>query len=694
LEQGIPAWQVLALTFTNKAAGEMRDRIDTMIESRQLSGRGLVISTFHSFCARLLRRYAHAAGLSDRYSVYDATDQRDAIKKAIAEVDLSTKNWPPASVGAGISNAKNQLLTAEEFSKQAGDFYQRTIAKVYQAYERMLRENDALDFDDLLLKTARLLRDNKDVRHELQERFQYLLIDEYQDTNHAQFLIAHTLAAKHANICVVGDPDQSIYGWRGADIGNILEFESHYPQAVVVPLGRNFRSTGHIVKAAADLIGHNRRRKHKALHTELGPGERPTINVCRDEHHEARLVADELRKRFDEESTPWRQMVVLYRINALSRVLEEALRDARIPYVIARGTAFYERKEVKDALSYLRLVSNPNDEVALRRIINTPTRGIGSTTLGKVQVHAIDQQLRLIDALRKARSISGLTNRAVGAIERFVKMLDAWRDAAQGQALLQPSLAELVERVIRESGLEAAYRNARVEEDRERLENLNELINAAADYTPPEDQPETESPTTAQALGSLLESISLVSDADAVDPASGAVTLMTLHTAKGLEYDVVIMIGLEQGILPHSRSAQSEDELEEERRLCFVGMTRARRHLTLTSASVRTNRGIRERTMQSLFLRELPQDAVLRCDLAGLDVDAILDADDPHDMHHDAGAAAGDLTVGCLVRHPKFGLGRIEALNPRPRGAAARVAFHGAGVRTLILEYAGLERVD
>jgi DNA helicase-2/ATP-dependent DNA helicase PcrA len=691
IARGVASGQILALTFTNKAAGEMRDRVGALLPAGLLDDRPPTVSTFHSFCARRLREYAEPAGMSPHYSIYDEADRREALKQAVRECGLSFQNFAPAAVGSAISRAKNALLGPEAYAADARDFFSRSVASVYPAYEKILRENDALDFDDLLLRMADLLRGKPAVREQLQQRYRYLLIDEYQDTNHAQFMIAHTLAAAHGNICVVGDPDQSIYGWRGADLGNILEFEEHYPKAAVVALGQNFRSTGHIVNAAAGLIRNNRRRKHKRLFTELGDGERPVAVICRDERHEAALVAGFLRRRHEQEGVPWKEMAVLYRINALSRVLEEAFRGARIPYVIARGTAFYERKEVRDALSYLRLIANPNDEVSLRRIINTPARSIGKTTLRKIELFAVDRQLRLFDALRRVAgngAEAGLSARAGGAVKRFVALIDRIRAAADRAA--EPAaggLRRLVEMVIRESGLEAMYMTG-TEEDRERLENLNELISAAAQFNPA--PPPADGAAPAPPLSQFLESVALVSDADMIDPATGVVTLMTLHAAKGLEFSAVSLVGLEESLLPLLRAAETDADLEEERRLCFVGMTRARRLLLLTRAAVRTRRGARARTLQSRFLNELPPDSLVWHDESEEGDDG---GGDDEAAGWAADALAGALPVGCIVRHPEYGLGRVEALTRRAGGASAVVAFPTAGTKTFIVGRAPLERV-
>ncbi len=706
IECGIPAWSILAVTFTNKAAREMRERIDHLVPADAPGRQGLTVATFHSLCARLLRRYAHHAGLSEAYSIYDTADQRDAVKQAINQANLDAKNFSPASVLSHISNAKNQLLTAEEFASLAGDFFGRSIARIYTQYEAILMQNRALDFDDLLLKMARLLRESETVRTELQRRYQYLLIDEYQDTNHAQFVIAHTLAAKHQNICVVGDPDQSIYAWRGADIRNILDFESQFPQAKVIALGQNFRSTGHIVATADQLIRTNSQRKHKDLFTELEDGEKPRVIRCRDERHEAALVIDELKRHAEEGDIAWKEMAVFYRVNALSRVMEEALRHANIPYTIARGTAFYDRQEIRDALGYLRVIANPNDETALRRIINTPTRGIGKTSLARVDVFAYDQNIALFDALRRVERIDGVSGKAQKSINEFVRMVDSWRGTllpADGTDMFAreavfASLADLVERVIRESGLESMYASARTAEDRERVENLEELVSSAADFHWPEELPEDAGPLAV--LSAYLESIALVSDADMVDPEQGAVTLMTLHAAKGLEFPAVCMIGLEEGLLPHSNAANEGDAgIEEERRLCYVGITRAMRHLQLTSAATRTHRGLRERTIASQFLRELPDDHIDRLDLAAdpfaFGEDGGSDGDEyPNDAPHPDDFAAGGFRAGQMVRHPQFGLGRIEWMTRERRITRARVAFLNIGAKTLILEYARLEPVE
>ncbi len=728
IAQGIPAWNILAVTFTNKAAGEMRERIDALVPASVPGRRGLTVCTFHALCTRLLRRYADCAGLDPAFVIYDAADQREALKAAILEADLSSEKWTPGTVQSAISKAKNELLAADDFASRAVDFRSRQIARIFTAYERILASSRALDFDDLLLRTARLLERHEGVRRELGERFRYLLVDEYQDTNLAQFVIARAIAGGHGNICVVGDPDQSIYGWRGADIRNILEFEEHFPNATVVALGENFRSTGHIVAAAASLIDHNGRRKPKRLFTSLGEGEPVGIISSRNERHEAQVVLDHVRT-WSEADVPYREMAVLYRMNALSRVIEDALRDAGVPYHIVRGTAFYDRKEIRDVLAYLRLVCNSADSVSLGRVVNFPPRGLGDTSLLRIEGVAASQGVPLLAAMSSFEGLTGLTARARAAAGAFATMVARWReDARASGAVGSDSLAALVSQVVRESGLGEHYRklSARSEDEtgEDRLANIDELITAAAQFTAPVDEVRPIE-TLPDLLGAWLESVALVADSDALDSSKGAVTLMTLHAAKGLEYDAVAIVGLEHGLLPHARSRESDAELEEERRLCFVGMTRARRHLLLSSARYRTQRGILERTIESPFLRELPATSVARLDLSGGDGERDFDGVDPPFQDDEfaprrgfgrgsgqrssgAGAyspwsstrpaAAGrdvlrGLVVGCAVRHPQFGLGRVESIMPRGPSSTVRVRFTDGGVKTLVIEFANLERV-
>ncbi len=702
IARGVPPWKILALTFTNKAAGEMRERVSQLVAREDGTRTGLVVSTFHSHCAAILRRFGDRVGLQAGFSIYDSGDQKDAIKTAIEETGLSSTQWTPASVLSEISDAKNRLLDAKAYLAEANDFWSRSVAKAYAAYESVLARSNAVDFDDLLLKVALLLRQDGEVREILQRRHEWILVDEYQDTNHAQFVIAHALAERSRNLFVVGDPDQSIYGWRGADISNILEFEEHFPGAAVIPLGENFRSTRHIVSASAGLIAHNRRRKHKDLTTSLDDGAPVRLLKANDEYEEADRVAEFLEER-SRAGVPWRSMAVLYRMNALSRVVEDALRRRMIPATIARGTAFYDRKEIKDAIAYLRVCANPRDEVSLKRIVNFPARGIGDVTVRKIEASAVSNGLPLIAAFAKAPSAGVVSGKAAKAVEGFVVLV---RDFAKSlDERLPGDLASFVSEVLEQSGLDRLDDHSTIEE-RERVANLEELVSAAADFRLPESDPAADvpveagydasaplpaQPTLGDALRLWLESVSLVADADAVDPEQGSVTLMTLHAAKGLEFDSVAVVGVENGILPHSRASEGEDAIEEERRLLFVGMTRAERALMVSSAAVRTVRGVRQASIESEFVREIPSQHVARTDLVERMSGPRVEYDDP-DAFGDA-----DVTemfpIGSMVRHPIFGVGKVEFLARGFGGTRARIAFRSVGLKTLIVEHAKLSRV-
>lgn len=688
---GIPAWQILALTFTNKAAGEMKKRVESMLPPDVPGRRGLVVSTFHAFCAMFLRRHAVECGVDPDFVIYDADDQRAAMKGALVEAGLDAKNFQPAAVHSKISNAKNQLVDAATFRDNAADFAARQVAKAYEAYEKILERNKALDFDDLLMRVALSLERNEELRRIASHRYRYVLIDEYQDTNRAQFAIARFIAGEHRNICVVGDPDQSIYRWRGADIRNILEFEESFEGAVTVALGENFRSTEHVVAAADALIRHNKRRKAKPLYTGLGQGERIRIVRASDEHAEA----DEVSKAIvsaNAAGLPWREIAVLYRMNSLSRVVEDALRRRQVPYRIVRGTAFYERKEVKDLMAYLRLTANVSDDVACARIVNVPARGIGDSSLARIERAAFERKVPLLAALRFARD-AGVADRTAKKMDEFAGMLARWRGLLEtGQP---DALAAFVEMVLEESGLRDFADGTDGDDLDQRRANLDEVVNAAGDFELPDD-PSGAAPTLLRALQGFLQSVALAADSDAYDSESGAVTLMTLHAAKGLEFEFVAMVGCEEGLLPHMRAREGDDDIEEERRLCFVGMTRAKRQLLMTHAARRTVRGMRMSAMESEFLREIPEANAERTDLASswMDGGGSEGADEPWMDEFDAPRGLGSqFPVGCLVKHPLFGLGTVQAILPRGSVTSARVSFRTVGVKTLVLEYAKLVRV-
>ena len=693
IRQGIPPASICAITFTNKAAGEMKERVGQLLSGRPLRdfGRldqyGPIICTFHSLCLRILRHYATRVGLATNFSIYDSADQTRVLKEAIKTLDMSTTNFPPSTIHGTISNAKNQLLTPEAYAQKAGGFYERQVARIYAKYQQMLKQNNALDFDDLLLRTTIALRDHADVLAELRQRFAYLMIDEYQDTNHAQYILAHVLAAGHRNIAVVGDPDQSIYAWRGADIANILEFERDYADAKVVRLEQNYRSTKTILAIASKLIANNRQRKEKDLWTENPQGAPADVFLCQDENDEAAIVVEQFKK-LQKEGKSWSDMAVFYRMNALSRVMERALFDAGVPYQIARGVEFYNRKEIKDVLAYLRVIANPDDEVSLERILNVPTRGLGDTTEGKIKSFAAANSLSLWGALTRAAEVPGLSARAIKSAAGFVALIQNWRGhpAPAGQTLLSASplrgessgVRALMERVIRESGYEAALRKLDPDEENE-VPNVEQLISSAAEF----DQQNPEG-----TLDEYLSMISLISDVDHMQGSGGAVTLMTLHAAKGLEFPVVAMIGLEEGCLPHARAREDPEQMEEERRLCFVGITRAQERLILTKAAYRTLRGLRERTVSSPFLGELPEELLQVVDRTGVPGERDFDDFEPPPPRN------SEFRRGQLVRHPTFGLGRIADIADMGSQTRAVVEFNQVGRKTLILQYARLEVVQ
>ncbi len=598
IQQGIAPWNVLAITFTNKAAEEMRQRV-----AQLASQRGSTVATFHALCVRLLREFAADASLKPHFSIYDRDDQLKVAKEAVAAMDFSTDNFAPSRVLSAISAAKNQLKTPQDMAAIAGGFYDRSIAQIYEKYNQILAQNTALDFDDLLMRVAFLLRDRPDIRQRLSQRYRYIMIDEYQDTNHAQYVIAHGIAMDHENICATGDPDQSIYAWRGADINNILEFEQDYPSAKVVRLEENYRSTAAILSAASHLIAFNKMRKDKALWTRQEGGPNVKVVYCDHEHAEANLVARRVAA-YHAGGGKWDEAAVFYRVNSLSRVLEEAFMRQGIPYRIARGVEFYNRKEIKDVLAYLKVLVNPSDDLSLTRIINVPARGIGDTTAGRLEQLAAARGVSLLEACRMADQ-AGLGSAAIAKVTTFVKMLDAL--AAD---LHQPA-KKVIEAVLKASGLEKALQG-KEEEQKQARANVDELISAAAEF-----DANSEIAEGALPLAEYLHQVSLVSDIDHFEGQGGAVTLMTLHAAKGLEFPMVFVVGCEEGLLPFQRESDTawdvsaaNARLEEERRLAFVGMTRAKRHLTLTCAQRRRIRGQDQPQAASQFLAEIGSQSV------------------------------------------------------------------------------------
>jgi DNA helicase-2/ATP-dependent DNA helicase PcrA len=592
IEEGVPPGQILAITFTNKAAGEMAARVESL-----LPGRNVWVSTFHRLCARLLRRDAAAVGLAPNFSILDTADQAQLVKGILTDLNADSKHFKPGRILHRISQAKYHLQTPEMFAAAAeerrGDQLDRLVSRVYAVYEQMLLKANAVDFDDLLMHVCRLVAENEEIRAELDHRYRYIMVDEYQDTNLPQYQIVRALSRDYSNLCATGDPDQSIYGWRGAEIGNILRFEHDFPNVRVVRLEQNYRSTKAILRAADALIGHNLRRKEKTLFTENAEGE-PVAQLCFDDHRrEAEGVVQTLLEIAAAEHRPWSDFAVFYRINALSREIERALARNRIPYQVAAGVAFYERAEIKDLLAYLRLIHNPADRAAFLRVVNTPTRGIGKGTVAKLADWADREGITLLEAARRAAEFPGLSARGTASLRRFAETIDDFAQRNDG------SVAALIDAVLERTHYGFEWRESDVETDIQRAANIDELRNAAAQY----DTQQAEDAT----LGGFLEETALVADVDSIDEAAGAVTLMTLHAAKGLEFPVVFIVAVEDGLLPHERATRegSRDEIEEERRLLFVGTTRAEERLILTRASVRTMHGKDYPSPPSRFLQEM-----------------------------------------------------------------------------------------
>jgi len=694
IDQGVAPWNVLAITFTNKAAREMASRVEAL---KVLPG--ATLCTFHSLCARLLREFAEPAGIRPNYSIYDRDDQVRLTKEAMVAVGVPPENFPPSTVHAIIGRAKNRLQTPAAFSDKAQDYADKQAAKVYVEYQKLLAANNALDFDDLLLRIAFLLRDHGEIGELLGRRYQYLMIDEYQDTNHAQYLLARTIAAEHRNLCVTGDPDQSIYAWRGADISNILEFERDYPDARIVVLDENYRSTKAILNGASNLIAHNRHRKEKALWTHRTGGSDISVVYCTDEHAEAQWIAGrifELRS----EGIPCEQMAVFYRVNSLSRVVEKAMRQNAIPYRVARGVEFYNRKEVKNVLAYLKVMVNPDDDVSCLRIINTPARGIGDVTVKRLVEYASRTGGRILDACRHGPA-AGLKAAATQKGSAFCDLIDSLRGNIDGP------VTRIINRLIDAIDLKEAL-GAEDASDTSAWRNVEELVNTATEFDAHFD---------GATLTDYLHQVALVSDTDHIEGSDGAVTLMTLHAAKGLEFPAVFIVGCELGLLPFHRGDQPParqlnptPQDEEERRLAFVGMTRAMDHLALTCARKRMYRGKDTPQAASPFLREIGREMVTVEHLTtpakprsgGLssgggfyeDVDqrqAIEAAGDdaffPPEYEH--------LREGIWVQHPTYGRGRIikRGYQTWPE-TTLEIHFEELGPKTVKLRRAQLELLE
>lgn len=693
-EKQVNPWNIMAITFTNKAAGEMRDRVETMLG-------GVWVATFHSTCVRILRRYIDRIGFGTNFTIYDGDDQKTIIKEICKRFQIDTKLYRERFFMAAISAAKDELLSPDDYAKQVhGDTRKQKVAEVYREYQKQLRASNALDFDDLIFRTVELFQKDAEVLEQYQDRFRFIMVDEYQDTNTAQFKLVSLLAAKYRNLCVVGDDDQSIYRFRGANIQNILSFEEVYPDAKVIRLEQNYRSTQNILTAANEVICHNEGRKEKKLWTANGDGDKVRFRQFLNGFEEAEYVAGMISRKVGAGKWRYGDCAVLYRTNAQSRMFEEKFLFANVPYKIVGGINFYGRKEIKDVLAYLKTIENGRDDLAVRRIINVPKRGIGATTINRVQEYANTEDMSFYDALRVAGTIPGV-GKSVAKLDGFVQMIQTMRSK-------QPyySVKELIEDVLEQTEYRKELMAEGTEEALDRLANIDELLNKAASYAEHADNP---------SLGGFLEEVALVADIDNLEEDADHVVMMTLHSAKGLEFPVVFMVGMEDGMFPSYMSISSEDpaDLEEERRLCYVGITRAKETLILTSARQRMVRGEIHYNRVSRFIEDIPKEVLAENETAN--VQPKEKKERPETKAHAAyrqmretfktkafaqpqveAKKEGGLSynVGDRVRHIKFGVGSVTDIREGGRDYEVTVNFDRVGVKKMFASFAKLTKVE
>lgn len=689
LELGVAPYRILAITFTNKAAKEMKERVTNLVGAQADS---IWLSTFHSFCAKLLRFEVDGFhGYTRNFTIYDSSDQLVLVKDCLKKLNLDDKQFMPRSVLGTISSAKNVLMNAKAFAAKASDFYEQKVADVYALYQEKLRENNAVDFDDLLFLAVRLLQEKEDVREKYQSRFQYILVDEYQDTNHAQYALTKILAARWRNICVVGDADQSIYAWRGADIRNIIDFTRDYPDAASIKLEQNYRSTKTILHAANAVIDNNESRPKKTLWTENPAGNKIIHYQAQTEHDEADYIAGVIYNRHEISHEPYGDMAILFRTNAQSRVLEEKLMRYAIPYTMVGGTKFYDRKEIKDVLAYLRLLYNPEDSLSLTRIINVPKRNIGATTMEHVAAYAEEQGISLFEALSSTDEIP-VTKRARTSLENFAAMIFDLLNDIEGKDVLS-----LIETVIKQTGY-GDMLDKEAEHDPQgesRKENVGEFLSVAKDYM--DSNPDGN-------LQDFLENVALVSDVDDFESSDSKVTLMTLHAAKGLEFPVVFLTGLDEGLFPHSRTLLDPAQVEEERRLAYVGITRAERQLYVTNAITRTMYGRISAYMPSRFLAEIPPQLMedyhrksampqsRTTAVPGKQRVSILTKPVASSLPKKH-AVTDTFAKGDKVRHKIWGIGTVLDVIGEGTNMQMKIQFPTKGVRQVVVKYAPLEKV-
>jgi len=682
--RGVPPANILAVTFTNKAAEEMRGRLRRLLGRRHWE---MWIGTFHAICARLLRADGERVGVPSKFAVFDESDQLALMKECLRDLSLDLEQYPPARILSDISHAKNELIGPRDYYNwRGGRPIDEIVSRAYQLYQHRLHENQALDFDDLINFAVWLFEQHPDVLERYQDRFPHLLVDEYQDINFAQYRLITLLAAKHRNLTVVGDDDQAIYGWRGADMRIIMRFDVDYPEAKVVKLERNYRSTQNVLRAAWEVVRHNQARREKRLWTDAPPGERIVCHRAADEHAEAFFVADTIEHLRANRGRPYDDFAILYRVNAQSRVFEKVFVSRGLPYRIVGGLRFYDREEIKDILAYLRVLHNPADSVSLKRIINKPVRGIGQTTLRHLEQAALERGLPLLEVCRHAEALPQLGARAHQAAGQFVRLMDQLR-ARQESA----SVTELTEAVIEQSGYRLALEGEGTIKARGKLDNVRELLSATQEYEENAEEP---------SLGGFLDNVALLTSADMIQEGVDAVLLMTLHSAKGLEFPVVFMAGLEEGLFPLARASISDNplELEEERRLCYVGVTRAKERLFLTSAESRTIFGATAYTKMSRFLEDIPDEL---CEPYGpisprqitWEVADIARSPAAQQILVDAGVAEAPFRAGDRVHHDKFGDGMVVSVSGSGPDITLSVAFPKRGIKKLDPHYAKLEKL-
>lgn len=690
-EKGVNPWNIMAITFTNKAAGEMRERVDSLVG---FGSESIWVSTFHSTCVRILRRYIDRLGYSNSFTIYDSDDQKTLMKDVCKRLQIDTKVYKEKALLGAISSAKDELISPQAYElNAAGDFGKQKIAQAYKEYQKQLRSNNALDFDDLIVKTVELFQNCPDVLDYYQERFKYIMVDEYQDTNTAQFKLVSLFAEKYQNLCVVGDDDQSIYKFRGANIGNILNFEKMFADARTIKLEQNYRSTQNILNAANDVIRNNVGRKEKTLWTDNEEGDLIHFRQFLTAFDEAEYIVGDIAQNIREGNYEYKDCAILYRTNAQSRMFEEKFLMANIPYKIIGGVNFYARKEIKDLLAYLKTVDNAMDDLAVKRIINVPKRGIGATSLGKVQEYADEYDMSFYDALKDAESIATLGRSAV-KIKPFVTFIQTLRSK---QDYL--SVQEILTSIINETGYVKELEAEDTDEARTRIENIDELITKVVSY-----ESDAEEPT----LSGFLEEVALVADIDSLEEDSNHVVLMTLHSAKGLEFPNVYLAGMEDGIFPSYMTITSDDplEIEEERRLCYVGITRAKQRLTLTSAKSRMIRGETQYNKVSRFIREIPRELVA---VGGQVKDKVEDIPKPTNYAQAKTAFKTkifdpkqfqvkkadtlDYGIGDQVKHIKFGVGTVEGIVEGGKDYEVTVNFEKAGVKKMFAAFAKLKKV-